>query len=312
MADVKWIKITTNIFDDEKIKLIDTMPDRDTLLVIWFKLLAMAGKNNDNGFVYIIKEMPTTDEMLATIFNRPLNTIRLALETFSNFGMIEINKHINIVNWEKHQNVNGLDKIKKDNADRQKKFREKKRLELLELESNNVTVTNDSNVTVTLRNDTEEEKKRKEKKRKEEKKKRKEEDINTSVNSDRINYNDFQIVYNSICKSLPQVKTITEKRKKLIKAIMKSYTLEQIKKVYEKAEESHFLSGRNGKWTSCNFDWLMNSNNFIKVLEDNYANKTTIVSDYELHLQDKYKELDAEEKEMMEEFDRQFQLIGGN
>ena len=125
MAEVKWIKITTNIFDDEKIKLIDTMPDRDALLVIWFKLLTMAGKTNDNGFLYIIKEMPTTDEMLATIFNRPLNTVRLALDLFKKFGMIEINNHVNIVNWEKHQNIEGLDKIKEQNRLRQQKRREK-------------------------------------------------------------------------------------------------------------------------------------------------------------------------------------------
>lgn len=128
MAEVKWIKITTNIFDDEKIKLIDTMPDRDALLVIWFKLLTMAGKTNDNGFLYIIKEMPTTDEMLATIFNRPLNTVRMALEMFKKFGMIEINTHVNIVNWEKHQNIEGMDKIKEQNRLRQQKFKEKQKL----------------------------------------------------------------------------------------------------------------------------------------------------------------------------------------
>lgn len=143
MAEVKWIKITTNIFDDEKIKLIDTMPDRDTLLVIWFKLLAMAGKTNDNGLVYVIKEMPTTDEMLATIFNRPLNTVRLALKTFSTFGMIEINNHVNIVNWEKHQNVEGLDKIREQNRKRQAKLREKNKIIAIE-DKNNVT-SRDSN-----------------------------------------------------------------------------------------------------------------------------------------------------------------------
>lgn len=136
MSEVKWIKITTNIFDDEKIKLIDTMPDRDTLLVIWFKLLAMAGKTNDNGLLYIIKEMPTTDEMLATIFNRPLNTVRLALKTFSSFGMIEINEHVNIVNWDKHQNIDGLDKIREQNRLRQEKARAKKKSLALEDKSN--------------------------------------------------------------------------------------------------------------------------------------------------------------------------------
>ena len=49
MAEVKWIKITTDIFDDEKILMIETLPSADTILVIWFKLLALAGKSNNNG-----------------------------------------------------------------------------------------------------------------------------------------------------------------------------------------------------------------------------------------------------------------------
>lgn len=148
MNEVKWIKITTNIFDDEKIKLIDSMPDRDTLLVIWFKLLAMAGKTNDGGLVYVIKEIPTTDEMLATIFNRPINTVRLALKTFSEFGMIEINKHVNIVNWEKHQNVNGLDKIREQARVRQARYREKQK-NLLE-DKNNVTITSSNSIDIDI------------------------------------------------------------------------------------------------------------------------------------------------------------------
>lgn len=152
MAEVKWIKITTDIFDDEKIKLIDTMPDNDTLLVIWFKLLALAGKTNDNGLVYIVKKMPITDEMLATIFNRPLNTIRLALQTFTNFGMIEIDRHINIVNWEKHQNIQGLDKIREQARIRQERYRQKKALPETKIETK--TETNQSNVTVTFSNAT--------------------------------------------------------------------------------------------------------------------------------------------------------------
>ena len=131
-ADIRWIKITTDIFDDEKIRLIEGMPERDTLIVLWFKLLTMAGKTNDNGCVYISKKMPTTDEMLATIFNRPLNTVRMALSTFESFGMIEINNHIEISNWDKHQNIDGMEKIKKQNAERQKKFKEKKKV-LLQL-----------------------------------------------------------------------------------------------------------------------------------------------------------------------------------
>lgn len=49
MADVKWIKITTDIFDDEKILLIESLPDSDSIIVIWFKLLCLAGKMNNSG-----------------------------------------------------------------------------------------------------------------------------------------------------------------------------------------------------------------------------------------------------------------------
>ena len=149
MANVKWIKITTDIFDDEKIRLIDAMPDRDAILVMWFKLLTLAGKTNDNGLVYIMEKVPTTDEMLATIFGRPLNTVRLALKVFSDLKMIEIKEHINIINWEKHQNVSGLERIKEQNKIRQRKFKEKKKLE-----KSNVTSNVTSNVMITLGNAT--------------------------------------------------------------------------------------------------------------------------------------------------------------
>ena len=145
--EIKWIKITTTIFDDEKIKLIDTMPENDALIVIWFKLLALAGKVNDGGQVYVSKKMPITDEMLAAIFNRPVSTIRLALQCFENFGMIEVEEHISIVNWEKHQNVEEMEKIRLKNAERQQKYRKNKKLRAISNEKQNVTLPLcDSNV----------------------------------------------------------------------------------------------------------------------------------------------------------------------
>src|SRR5690554_4524034 len=90
MADVKWIKITTSMFEDEKIKLIEKMPDADAMLIIWIKLLTLAGKCNANGYIFLTNQIPYTDEMLSTVFDRPLNTVRLALQTFIKFGMIEM------------------------------------------------------------------------------------------------------------------------------------------------------------------------------------------------------------------------------
>lgn len=132
MSNVKWIKLSTQMFEDEKIKLIEQMPDADTILIIWVKLLSQAGKANANGYIYLSENIPYTDEMLATVFGRPLNTIRLALETFKAFGMIEIDEEnfISIANWEKHQNIEGLDRIREQNRLRKQRQRQRQKEKL--------------------------------------------------------------------------------------------------------------------------------------------------------------------------------------
>ena len=113
MADVKWIKIVTDIFDDEKMLLIESLPSADSLIVIWFKLLCLAGKNNNDGVFLMNDRIPYTEEMLSTIFRRDINTVRLALDTFERFGMIEIiNGVITIPNWGKHQTLDSYEKRK--------------------------------------------------------------------------------------------------------------------------------------------------------------------------------------------------------
>ena len=138
MSDVKWIKLSTGMFDDEKIKLIEQMPDADTILVIWVKLLAQAGKTNASGYIYLNENIPYTDETLSIIFNRPLSTIRLALKTFQDFGMLEVDedKFISITNWGKHQSIDKLAEIREKNRIRKQRERERKRLE-----NSHVTVT---------------------------------------------------------------------------------------------------------------------------------------------------------------------------
>ena len=139
MAEVKWIKLTVDMFDDEKIKIIQSMPDGDTLLVIWIRLLTLAGKTNDNGYIYIAENIPYTEEMLSVILNKPILTIRLAIETFTNLQMIDTDtKGIYLVNFEKHQSLEKMAKIKEQNRKRQAKFKEKKKARLT---SGNAKVT---------------------------------------------------------------------------------------------------------------------------------------------------------------------------
>ncbi|MCS6595445.1 phage replisome organizer N-terminal domain-containing protein [Bacillus cereus] len=171
MADVKWIKLSTSMFEDEKIRLIESLPDADTLLIIWIKLLSQAGRTNANGYIFLSKNIPFTEEMLSTLFNRPIATVRLALQTFKQFGMIDIteDQYICISNWEKHQNIDGLERVKQLNAERNKKYRERKKQQQLALENKG----EENDVCVTSRDDTDIEEDKELDKEKDKKKKEK-------------------------------------------------------------------------------------------------------------------------------------------
>ena len=154
--DIKWIKICTNIFDDEKILLIESLPEADSIIVIWFKLLTLAGKQNSGGVFLLNDKIAYTDEMLATIFRRPINTVRLALKTFENFGMIDVIENvITIPNWEKHQSIEANSdrreymknymKKRREQAKMLAKSKNEENVENLEISSENSNKNNDLN-----------------------------------------------------------------------------------------------------------------------------------------------------------------------
>lgn len=100
-------------------------------------------------------------------------------------------------------------------------------------------------------------------------------------------------LYHSICKSFPSVKAISQARQQAIKARLEKFSLEDLKTVFENAENSSFLKGSNDRKWSATFDWLLNETNMVKVLEGNYADKgrKEIVPDW------CKRELDTEEQE---------------
>lgn len=126
-SEVKWIKITTDIFDDEKILLIESLPDAYAIIVVWFKLLCLAGKQNNSG-VFMMGQIAYTDKMLATIFRMKEATVQLALQTFEQFGMVEIiDGVITIPNWGKHQNLDQLENRKEFMRNYMKEYRAKQK-----------------------------------------------------------------------------------------------------------------------------------------------------------------------------------------
>ncbi len=133
MSEIKWIKLSTDIFNYRKIRAIEALPDGDTIIVIWLKLLILAGEINDGGLIYFTRDIPYTDQLMASQFGRPLTTIQLALSTFEKFGMIQITDSlIEVSNWEKYQNVEGLEKIREQNRIRKRNQREREKQLLLE------------------------------------------------------------------------------------------------------------------------------------------------------------------------------------
>ena len=144
MTGMKWIKIDTGIFDDSKIRLIESMPEGNTLVVIWFRLLILAGKEFTNGVFMINDKIACTDEMLATIFGKPIATIRLALETFQKLNMIDlIDGAYSIPNWNKYQSADKYEinraRDRKRLQEWRKKQQDKKRIPQINAASQNET-----------------------------------------------------------------------------------------------------------------------------------------------------------------------------
>lgn len=300
MADINWIKLRVDMFDDEKIKIIQSMPEGDAILVIWIRIIALAGKCNAKGLVLIEDEFPYSDEMLATIFNKPLATVRLALGTFEKFRMIErTEKGIYISNFEKHQNTEGMEKIREQARIRKQREREKKRA-LLEagntpaLPENPETLPENvtDNVTSHVTSRVTEREVTKQNKNKNIYNISSNEDIvETSEKtsevpdrkSERLSYDEIMKDFHATCPDLPGIRALNDARKTKIRSLVKELDklkifpgVEPEKKlhvIFQAAQNSDFLSGRSGKWNGCSFDWLINKTNALKVLEGQYQNK---------------------------------------
>lgn len=277
MADVKWIKITTDIFDDEKILLIESLPDAYAIITVWFKLLCLAGKMNNSGVFIMNNRVAYTDKMLATIFRMKETTVQLALQTFEQFGMIEvIDGVITIPNWGKHQNLDQMENRKEFMRNYMKEYREKQKA---------LTAGDDSKPSCKPNSKPNSKPNVRQADKEEEKDKEKDIDIrgNTAVTppaAPRVDYISIQNLYNSICKSLPKCTSLSESRKKAIKARLASgYTEKDFETLFSKAEASAFLKGKNQRDWKANFDWLIKDANMAKVLDGNYDDKGKTLGD---------------------------------
>lgn len=250
MADVKWIKIATDMFDNRKIKYLRRLPDGNNIVLMWVMLLTMAGRCNANGVIFLTENIPYTADMLADELDFKENMVQSALRTLERLGMIAIdNEFISVPGWDEYQNIEGMEKIREQNRIRQKKWYDRQK-----------PLPNVSpNVSVTSHNATE---------------KDIEEDKDIDIEEkERTNCKQIVDLFHSICVSYPSVRTLSEARKNAIKARLKAYSLDDFKILFEKAEASSFLKGSNERNWSATFDWLIKDSNMAKVIDGNYDDK---------------------------------------
>jgi len=167
MTDIKWIKVAVDMFEDSKIEFLRSMPEGDSIIVIWLQMLSIAGKSNADGYLMITEGVPYTEQLLCNTLRRNPVLMQFALETFKKLKMVNMEDGpFHITKWEKHQNAEQMSKIKSDGAIRQARYRERQKEKILLMEKCNesdVTVTSRSDITKTLYNEQEVRSKNKEK-----------------------------------------------------------------------------------------------------------------------------------------------------
>lgn len=265
-SGVKWIKITTDIFDDEKILMIENMPSADSIIVVWFKLLTLAGKQNNDGVFLMSNRIAYTDEMLASIFRRDLNTVRLALGTFQKFGMIEIiDNVITIPNWNKHQTLDSYEKRKERDRIYQLERRAKQRALIESTEPSTDASTDsssDSRLSSAFQNKTEKEKEE-------------QEHIYSSPKSGEFdavlpNKNDvIQERFERFWSAYPKKIGKGDARKKFLKLKPNQQLFDQIMSALSAAKKTEQWTKSNGQFVPNPATWLNQSR-----WEDDYSGST--------------------------------------
>ena len=250
---MKWVKLTTDMFDNRKIRHLRRLPEGNNIVLIWVMLLTMAGRCNAGGMIFLTENIPYNHKMLADELGFEENTVRLALNALEKMDMVVMNNGcFTIAGWGEHQNIKGMDKIRESKRIAQAKWRAKQK-ELPPVES---TVES----TRYLVDDTEEDKEQ-------------EKDTDIKNKEEKITCQQVVALFHEICKSYPVVRTLSDARRKAINARLKNYSLEEIRTVFENAESSSFLKGKNERNWSANFDWLISDKNMAKVLDGQYADK---------------------------------------
>lgn len=240
MTKVSWIRLEIDMFDNKKIRHIRKLPEGNNIVLIWMMLLTMAGRCNSNGIIFLTENIPYTNKMLADELDFDESVIELALTILEKFGMITRDGTLlSIPGWEEHQNIDGLEKIREQTRKRVSEHR-KRQKELSEEE------------------------------------RIPEIPEQISCEKDLVKPGDVQKVVDEWNKlqqfGIQPIARMTPKRSQLLRARIREYGMSKVMEAIEKVKKSDFLTGRKKDFI-ITFEFFINPNKFIKILEGFYDNR---------------------------------------
>lgn len=96
--------------------------------------------------------------------------------------------------------------------------------------------------------------------------------------TDPVPYPDIVAAYHEHLPTLPQVRKLSDTRRRKLRARWREdaerQSLDYWRDFFTYVAQSDFLTGRNGQWQGCDFEWLLEASNHLKVTEGKYENRS--------------------------------------
>lgn len=131
MGKVEWFKVSADCFNGTSFKFMKRSDvkglrnSRDKLESVWFELLALAAKVNNEGYFYNDEVDYKSNKDIAIMLDRKEKEIELCMNFYLQQKMISLaEKKYFVTNFGKYQNLKGLEELREKGRLRQQKYRE--------------------------------------------------------------------------------------------------------------------------------------------------------------------------------------------
>ncbi|MBR5782847.1 MAG: phage replisome organizer N-terminal domain-containing protein [Clostridia bacterium] len=257
MPEMKWIKVDCNLFDNRKIKYLMRLERGEERVLLWVRLLCLAGKLGNLGRLMMTKNLPFTSELLAEEFGLERTFVKDTIGVMLSLDMLSKEQGcLCISGWVEHQSVSKGQKLKEQNRIRKQRQRQ--------------NVTQMSRICHDIEENREEE--------------RRKEESRAQENEELQKCQSVIDIYNARCLSLSRVRHLSPTRQQAIMYLLEKYSMAEFEDLFDAAERSSYLTGKNERGWKATFDWLIKEANMHKVLEGNFDNASKPLDDLEMKM----------------------------